>query len=95
MSKLLTGTSRLILGTALFVLGGCGAGANDGGAASGFGIISQVKSAGLFGTSADEKARADGQDGRVPVRDMEEVLTFVYKSVSGNYIDRTSMRPLV
>jgi carboxyl-terminal processing protease len=95
MSKLLTGTSRLILGTALFVLGGCGAGANDSGPASGFGIISQVKSAGLFGTSADEKARADGQDGRVPVRDMEEVLTFVYKSVSGNYIDRTSMRPLV
>ncbi|MFY7779225.1 MAG: S41 family peptidase [Elstera sp.] len=65
-------TARLMLGTALLMVGGCGVSATE------------TDPVGL--PVANE---------RIPARNMEEVLTFVYKGVSGNYVDRTSLKPLV
>ncbi|WP_198148288.1 S41 family peptidase [Elstera litoralis] len=92
----LTQTLRLCLGTAFLMVGGCGAGATDGTMApttNVLGALSRVTPVGLFGASTDEKTAADAQG--VPVRDMEEVLTFVYKSVNSNYVDRAPLKPLV
>jgi carboxyl-terminal processing protease len=47
------------------------------------------------GVSATETAPQAVVNERIPARTMEEVLTFVYKGVSGNYVDRTTLKPLV
>ncbi len=47
------------------------------------------------GVSATETAPQAVVGERIPARTMEDVLTFVYKGVSGNYVDRTTLKPLV
>ncbi len=94
------GTLRLTLAAALLLVGACASDDAPVAAAptkaSVSALLNTITPTSWFGTGAPGvKLLSETVTAPVPARETEEVLTFVYRSVSSNYVDRASLRPLV
>lgn len=94
------GISRLTLAAALLFVGACASDDAPVAAApaptSVSALLNTISPTSWFGAGAPGvKLLSETVTTPVPARETEEVLSFVYRSVASNYVDRAPLRPLV
>lgn len=100
-----SGTLRLVLASSLALVSACSAdtppAATPAAApvatpAAGSSFLGSLTPTNWFGSSSTGvKLLSENVSAPIPAREMEDVLAFVYRGISSNYVDRSSLRPVV
>lgn len=96
-----SGTLRLVLASSLALVSACSADTPPAAApvatpVAGSSFLGSLTPTNWFGSSSTGvKLLSENVSAPIPAREMEDVLAFVYRGISSNYVDRSSLRPVV